>query len=201
MSFFQREEELKQARQLEYERQLKEEEEEKLESEEAPKEEPDIHKEQQSEEASGEGDVEAGVSGVADKTSESDDREAARKADGELLEKIVEEDENLLAGKKDHVQSAASIGGAGNLSQSSLVTVTSVEPGTALPSLLPRKGLETQEFLDNVKKAIDQLKSLQSQAVSLTGLEPALIEINKTIDGKDGQLKIIFHEKKNSPLL
>jgi len=171
---------------LEYEQQLKEQNE--SEGGEQQKEETELNTEKPNEEGK--------ISEAAPKLEETDNTEADEndvvKRGGEALEKILEEDESrdgahLLGGtKKEHTQSKASIGNANNQSQSSLATLTSVEPGTTVPSLIPRKGPETQEFLDSIKKTGDSLKSLQAQVISLTGSDPAFIDINKTASGNEG---------------
>lgn len=98
---------------------------------------------------------------------------------GEVLEKIVEEDESL-ARKDHHNQSSTSIGNK-NQQLESLTSIgsTSVELGTTAPSLVPRKGPETQEFLESVRKSSDLLKAIQNQIGNLTGSDAALIDINK----------------------
>lgn len=127
---------------------------------------------------------------------------------GEALEKIVEEDEGLTRRDTINIQSSTSmqLGGGGAAattkqagavveSHSSIATAsTSVLAGTQLPSLVPRKGLETHEFLEGVKKTNDLLKSIQSQVVSLTGLEPGFIDISgdKSVEN-DGTTICSYH--------
>lgn len=98
---------------------------------------------------------------------------AAEPATSDGLEKILEEDEgtNLPNG-----------GVRRELTQSKVLMSTStvsVEVGSIQPSLVPPSGPETLEFIEGVKKAVDVLRSMQSNVISLTGAEPALIEINK----------------------
>lgn len=97
----------------------------------------------------------------------------AEPATSDGLEKILEEDEgtNLPNGgvRRELTQSKVLMS----------VSTVSVEVGSIQPSLVPPSGPETLEFIEGVKKAVDVLRSMQSNVISLTGAEPALIEINK----------------------
>lgn len=88
------------------------------------------------------------------------------------LEKIVEEESD----EGNNPKRGADQQQLKSQSSSSL----SVLVGTVVASVLPRKGTETQEFLDSIKKANEVIKSIQSQVGNLTGTEPVLIEINKS---------------------
>jgi hypothetical protein len=110
----------------------------------------------------------------------------------EALEKIVEEDESKdhSLNKKDQQsqqQQQQLTVPIVNQSQSSLATTTSVEPGTTASNLLPQKGPETHEFLESVKKTSEQLKIIQTQVISLTGQESALLDINKKSTTTDNE--------------
>lgn len=108
----------------------------------------------------------------------------ATSADG--LEKIIEEDEAAAhlgssgGARKDNplTQSRAPLEGGAHLASVSSSNNT-VEMGTIQPSLVPQTGPETLEFIEGVKKTAELLRNMQSHVVSLTGSEPALIEINR----------------------
>lgn len=121
---------------------------------------------------------------VAASLSDAQNFNTATSADG--LEKIIEEDEAAAhlgssgGARKDNplTQSKAPLEGGAHLASVSSSNNT-VEMGTIEPSLVPPTGPETLEFIDGVKKNAELLRNMQSHVVSLTGSEPALIEINR----------------------
>lgn len=120
--------------------------------------------------------------------SEADETQNFNAAQLDGLEKIVEEDEGTThlnssgGARKELTQSkapldAAALDGAHHSIASP--STASVEIGSVQASLVPPSGPETLEFIDSIRKSVEMLKNMQSNVISLTGSEPALIEINK----------------------
>jgi hypothetical protein len=99
-----------------------------------------------------------------------------------MLEKIVEEDEPNVTEKK------------ANAAENSLAAATRSENSTIFRQPLaelklgetPPRSPETLEFLSALRAENEQLKSMQSSIIAVSGNEPSVIEINYGVEANVG---------------
>ncbi|CAF0775596.1 unnamed protein product [Brachionus calyciflorus] len=108
------------------------------------------------------------------------------------LEKIIEEEEprDLNSVKSDLSVEKIS---TENRSQSEKKSKKKSDINSEYPS----KGAETQEFLNQLKPSLDNLKNLQNTISTITGSDPAFIQINKSTKESEKSLEELTFESAN----
>ncbi len=90
-----------------------------------------------------------------------------------LLEKIVEEDENIANGLVKQVANSLAVATRSENSTVFRQPLLELKPGE-----MPARSHETTEYQQELKVENELSKNLQNSILSLTGTEPSLIEIN-----------------------
>ena len=98
------------------------------------------------------------------------------------LSKILEEDETKTDASKHSVDGGRK-GSVSNSSETVKTMPTSVKPPTPIEHAVPMRGPETQEFLNSIKATSELIRSVQNTFITVTGNDPAIIEINKKPPG------------------